>query len=267
MTAQRSADRQSPEPLARTGEMLPDVSGRTLVVTVQTRAELRIVGQMTMRFSVQVAKRKVLMTSPENEEQPMTAVADARPSYLDRTEWTVDDLKDLPEDLNYELVNGRLILPSPTLFHQNVARHIANVLEAHCPETHAVSTDLSLAIDHQNEPRPDVVVIPVGHIDVSPVPVAGSLLAVEIVSASQSFREMADKATAYAIANIPYYWIIDSQEEQLYLAEMALDSQTGEYRRIGATTGVFKTEQPYPVTIDLPALSTRYAKLRARAGR
>ncbi|MCP2324795.1 Uma2 family endonuclease [Hamadaea flava] len=197
----------------------------------------------------------------------MTAVADTRPSYLDRTEWTVDDLQDLPENLNYELVNGRLILPSPTFTHQEIAIRVKLALDEHCPQTHVVSTDQSIAIDNENEPRPDVVVIPVEHIDVSPVPVAGSLLAVEIVSASQSFREMADKATAYAIANIPHYWIIDSQEEQLYLAEMALDSQTGEYRRIGATTGVFKTEQPYPVTIDLPALSTRYAKLRARAGR
>ncbi|MFC4131034.1 Uma2 family endonuclease [Hamadaea flava] len=247
--------------------MLRDVSGRTLVVTVQTRAELRIVGQMTMRYPALIAKRKVLMTSPENEEQPMTAVADTRPSYLDRTEWTVDDLQDLPENLNYELVNGRLILPSPTFTHQEIAIRVKLALDEHCPQTHVVSTDQSIAIDNENEPRPDVVVIPVEHIDVSPVPVAGSLLAVEIVSASQSFREMADKATAYAIANIPHYWIIDSQEEQLYLAEMALDSQTGEYRRIGATTGVFKTEQPYPVTIDLPALSTRYAKLRARAGR
>jgi Uma2 family endonuclease len=252
--------------------MLRDVSGRTLVVTVQTHAELQIVGHMTMRFPARIPKRKVLMsshegTSHENEEQPMTAVADARPSYLDRTEWTVDDLKDLPEDLNYELVNGRLILPSPTAIHQDIAVRVKLALEEHCPETHVVSTDQSLAIDYKNEPRPDVVVMPAEHIDVSPVPVAGSLLAVEVVSASQTVREMVDKAKAYAIAKIPYYWIIDSHDEQLSLTELILDPATGRYQLGEATIGVFETDQPFPVTIDLPALSTRYAKLRARAGR
>ncbi|NUR70005.1 MAG: Uma2 family endonuclease [Hamadaea sp.] len=197
----------------------------------------------------------------------MTAVADARPTYLDRTEWTVDDLKDLPEDLNYELVNGRLILPSPTFTHQEIAIRIKLALDEHCPQTHVVSTDQSIAIDNANEPRPDVVVMPVEHIDVSPVPVAGSLLAVEVVSASQSVREMVDKAQAYAIAEIPHYWIIDTHDDQLSLSELTLDPSDGQYKMGKATVGVFKTEQPFPVTIDLPALSTRYAKLRARAGR
>jgi len=225
-----------------------------------------------MRYPARIPKRKVLMsshegTSHEDEEQPMTAVADARPSYLDRTEWTVDDLKDLPEDLNYELVNGRLILPSPTFTHQEIAIRIKLALDEHCPETHVVSTDQSIAIDNENEPRPDVVVMPVEHIDVSPVPVAGSLLAVEVVSASQTVREMVDKANAYATAEIPYYWIIDSHDEQLSLTELVLNPATGRYEVGDATIGVFKTELPFPVTIDLPALSTRYAKLRARAGR
>jgi hypothetical protein len=36
----------------------------------------------------------------------------------DRQDWTVDDLASLPEDLRYELIDGRLILPSPTAIHQ-----------------------------------------------------------------------------------------------------------------------------------------------------
>src|SRR4051812_18933884 len=37
------------------------------------------------------------------------------PAHWDEREWTVDDLASLPEDLRYELIDGRLVLPSPTV--------------------------------------------------------------------------------------------------------------------------------------------------------
>jgi hypothetical protein len=46
------------------------------------------------------------------EEESMTAVllpVDRR--LLERTDLTVDDLVDLPEDLRYELIEGRLVSP------------------------------------------------------------------------------------------------------------------------------------------------------------
>ena len=43
----------------------------------------------------------------------------AAPILPERHEWTVDDLGDLPKDLPYELINGRLIVPSPTAVHQD----------------------------------------------------------------------------------------------------------------------------------------------------
>jgi hypothetical protein len=43
----------------------------------------------------------------------MTAASHLTPDFAGRTDWTVDDLAGLPPDLNYELINGRLILPSP----------------------------------------------------------------------------------------------------------------------------------------------------------
>ncbi|WP_433688494.1 hypothetical protein ACQP0I_08800 [Micromonospora carbonacea] len=43
----------------------------------------------------------------------------AAPILPERHEWTVDDLGDLPKDLPYELINGRLIVPSPTALHQD----------------------------------------------------------------------------------------------------------------------------------------------------
>ena len=50
----------------------------------------------------------------------MTAASHLPPDYARRTDWTIDDLAGLPPDLNHELINGRLVLPSPTLFHQDI---------------------------------------------------------------------------------------------------------------------------------------------------
>jgi hypothetical protein len=51
------------------------------------------------------------------------------PSLLDeKQDWTVDDLASLPKDLRYELIDGRLILPSPTYFHQEICYQLATML-------------------------------------------------------------------------------------------------------------------------------------------
>jgi len=204
------------------------------------------------------------MSSGDHEEKPVTAVAYAGTDIPERSEWTVDDLKDLPKDFRYELVNGRLIVPSPTAMHQDIAHRVKSALEEHCPDGYVVSTDQSLAIDVKNEPRPDVVVMPAEHFDVSPVPVAGSLLVVEVISATQTVREMVDKARAYSSAKIGHYWIIDPLREQIELIEMILDDAGRGYDYGEATAGVFRTQQPFPVVLDLPALSKRHAAIRGR---
>ncbi|WP_235965981.1 hypothetical protein [Micromonospora rubida] len=48
----------------------------------------------------------------------------AAPILPERHEWTVDDLS---KDLPYELINGRLILPSPTLLHQDMCVELADL--------------------------------------------------------------------------------------------------------------------------------------------
>jgi hypothetical protein len=56
----------------------------------------------------------------------MTAAHHLPPELARRIDWTVDDLVDLPPDLHYEPIGGRLILPSPTAFHPALsARHKA----------------------------------------------------------------------------------------------------------------------------------------------
>jgi Uma2 family endonuclease len=185
------------------------------------------------------------------------------PILPERSEWTVDDLGDLPKDLPYELVNGRLIVPSPTAVHQDLCVELLLALRVNCPAEYLVSIDLSMRIDRRNEPRPDVVAIRREHADRSPVPVEDALLAVEVLSPTSTFRDLYDKAKVYAHAGVRTYWVVDPLHERMTLTEYTL-GPTGEYEVVTHTEDLFVTERPWKVSVDLPALTTRRAGLLAR---
>ncbi|WP_203779943.1 Uma2 family endonuclease [Paractinoplanes rishiriensis] len=178
------------------------------------------------------------------------------PSLLDeKQDWTVDDLASLPPDLRYELIDGRLIVPSPTGFPQILGVEIVLALRPSCPPGYAPAPDLSLSIDRRNEPRPDVVVIPERELHRSPVPVSNALLAVEFVSPSSHFRDMTAKAAAYATAGVRGYWVVNpAVPDGIVLTEFRMGADAG-YDMVTSTNKVFETTEPYPVTLDLPALT------------
>ncbi|GAB3848076.1 Uma2 family endonuclease [Micromonospora andamanensis] len=192
-------------------------------------------------------------------------VAPMQPSPPERSEWTVDDLGELPEDLPYELVNGRLIVPSPTALHQDLCVELLLALRVNCPPDYLVSIDLSMRIDRRNEPRPDVVAIRREHANRSPVPVEDALLAVEVISPTATFRDLYDKAKVYAHAGVRTYWVVDPLHEKMTLTEYAL-SASGDYEVATHTEDLFVSERPWKVSVDLPALTVRRAGLLARDG-
>ncbi|MBQ1027095.1 Uma2 family endonuclease [Micromonospora sp. C95] len=192
-------------------------------------------------------------------------VAPMLPIPPERSEWTVDDLGELPEDLPYELVNGRLIVPSPTALHQDLCVELLLALRVNCPPDYLVSIDLSMRIDRRNEPRPDVVAIRREHANRSPVPVEDALLAVEVISPTSTFRDLYDKAKVYAHAGVRSYWVVDPLHEKMTLTEYAL-GPSGDYEVTTHTEDLFVSERPWKVSVDLPALTTRRAGLLARDG-
>lgn len=179
----------------------------------------------------------------------------------DKQDWTVDDLASLPKDLRYELIDGRLLLPSTTAIHQILGVEVLLALRVDCPPGLVPVTDLSLKINHRNEPRPDVVVVRPGHLNVTPLPVEDAVLAVEIVSAYSHFRDMYAKAKVYAAAGVANYWVIDPLfEDGIVLTEFR-PGANGDYELVSSSNGIFTTDVPYPITIDLPGLTARLRAL------
>jgi Uma2 family endonuclease len=192
---------------------------------------------------------------------------DAMPwRYPDADGFTVADLHALPDDgLRYELIDGSIIVsPSATSGHNLIARWIAEILEAAASgEQWVVSTDQSTTVNDRNEPRPDIVVAHVKHIDRSPFPIGDTLLVGEVVSPNSALRDTETKPALYARAKVPAYWIVvpDRAKGQIALAELRLDEHGGYTYRAHYTTEVFRTDHPWPVEIDLPELSARWARL------
>lgn len=181
-----------------------------------------------------------------------------------REVWTVDDLAELPPDLPYELVNGRLILVSPDFVHQFLCFRIMQALDANCPAAYSPVGDLTLDVGRYSEPRPDVVVMDTSHVDQHPPPVEDALLAVEVVSKDSRLRDVYDKAGMYAAAGVKHYWVIDPLTDKISLAEHVLEPKLRRYAIARQTTDVFTTDEPYAITIDLPALTARRDAFLAR---
>jgi Uma2 family endonuclease len=184
----------------------------------------------------------------------------------DANGYTTADLHALPDDgRRWELIDGSLIVsPSATFDHNIIARWIAQILEDACPDgDRIVGTDQSATIDDHNEPRPDVVVASSAFLQSSPFPVTGADLVVEVVSPTSVLRDTETKRALYARAGVPAYWIVvpDVHEPTIALAELLLDESEHRYRFVTHyTTDVFETKVPWPVRIDLPALSARRAQ-------
>lgn len=179
--------------------------------------------------------------------------------------WTVDDVARLPEDLHYELIDGRLVLPPSALpIHQFVGRQTANALDVNCPDGLMSTEDQSVLVNGVNEPRPDVVLYKESGADRTPILVADVLLAVEIISPDSTTRDRRLKASLYAAAGIPAYWLIDLLAERITFTEFLLEN--GEYRQNVHTDGLVTIDRPWTTTLDLPAWTQRRDRIRSGAG-
>ena len=79
-------------------------------------------------------------------------------------------------------------------------------------------------------------------------------IVVEIVSPGSKRTDYQVKHDEYADAGIPHYWIVDITAP----VSLVACHQAGEfgYQDASAVTGIFTTDAPFPVKIDLDALTS-----------
>ena len=185
--------------------------------------------------------------------------------------YTVDDLHAIPEDgRRYELIDGSIIVsPSATLDHNTIAFWLAGLLwDSNPGDEYVVGTDQSANVDDHNEPRPDIVVARVRNLLRSPFPIDDAVLVGEVVSPSSGLRDRVTKRELYAAAGVQSYWLVEPDDRQptISLTEFRL-GPGGTYARVAdRVTGAFRTDAPWPLEIDLAALTERRARLIRLAG-
>ena len=203
------------------------------------------------------------MSGDPVEEETMTAVlppVDLR--LLDRNDLTVDDLVGLPEDLRYELINGRLVLtPTGLPIHQILEVRIANAIEENCPDEFVVNVEQALLRSPSSELRPDVMLIREGGARRSPVLPSDVPLVVEIISESSRFSDRREKLKWYADLKIPAYWIVDPLAERITITVLRLEAD-GQYHQCRQTDELVTLDEPWVVTLDLPAWTRKRDRLR-----
>jgi Uma2 family endonuclease len=179
---------------------------------------------------------------------------------------TITEYAALPEtEHGYsELVEGRLLMsPSPASKHSRAMVRLCTQLTAQIPANLElfVELDIDLELAPVDEPgssrRPDLMVVrrEVGDRFVAEggmIPASEVLLAVEIVSPSSKRNDHVYKRQDYADAGIQNYWIIDL-DEPISLTSCRLTEEFG-YMEDQTATGVFTTEVPFPVEINLDRL-------------
>ncbi|GAA4591985.1 Uma2 family endonuclease [Actinoplanes octamycinicus] len=184
---------------------------------------------------------------------------------LGRDDLTVDDIADLPEDLRYELIDGRLVLsPLALPFHQYLSFRVASAVQEFCPESVLITVEQAVLLDRRNELRPDMVLVREEGALRSPVKPRDVPLVVEVISESSKRFDRTGKLKKYAYVGIVNYWIVDPLADRITFTQFALGAD-GAYRQLLETSDLVTVDEPWQVTLDLPAWTRRRDRIRAVA--
>lgn len=175
---------------------------------------------------------------------------------------TLEEFDRLPEDNSrrYELQEGVLqVTPKAAGFHQFVLTRLSAVLDgALAAEWAAVSEpEVVLSGNYPPDVRvPDVIVLGLDRVLERPARFHAQdvALAVEVLSPGSRSADNVIKRAEYAAAGIPFYWILDIRSRPVLAAHELIGSV---YKETFNGSGVYLTDKPFDLRIDLDALATR----------
>ncbi|WP_306360718.1 Uma2 family endonuclease [Nocardia sp. CC227C] len=197
----------------------------------------------------------------------MTRVLDwARPENLQPEPITLDIWKQLPHEFRrlVEVVNGDAVrADKPTLAQRNAARRLSSMLETGA-EKHMnryndgwlfVATDLDVLLwdlPRVTVRRPDVALFCGEPSDFGPMPAARIKIAVEVVSPATERVDTADKTAEYALAGIPWYWLVRMDGERVASIDIhvLVLRQYRLHKRLRAEVDSTLVEMPIEIRVD-----------------
>ncbi|HHJ39098.1 MAG: hypothetical protein AXA67_11195 [Methylothermaceae bacteria B42] len=191
-----------------------------------------------------------------------------QPALDNQTRYTYRDYLTWPEDVRYELIDGKayLMAPAPTLDHQDIAgeiyRQLGNQLAGKPCRPYIAPVDVLLPKqDEANEQvdtivQPDVLVV----CDQSKLERRGVRGApdfvVEVLSPSTAYHDHQRKREVYERAGVKEYWLVDPVERMILVYR--LDNQ-GRYGKPEVKEMTGET----PISI-LPEVSIQWDSLVER---
>lgn len=193
-----------------------------------------------------------------------------RPEYRPGYEWprppaggyTAEDLDRLPNlPPHTELIDGSLVFVSPQMmFHALAMRLLETRLLAAAPPEYGVIREMTIRLDTQNRPEPDILVFRAeaytGLRQTTFLP-EDVLLAVEVVSDDSERRDREVKPRKYAAAGIRHFWRVEHEDGRAVVYVYELDPATLSYCVTGIHHDQLKLSVPFPLDIDLTALTHR----------
>jgi Uma2 family endonuclease len=175
---------------------------------------------------------------------------------------TLDQFLALPVDKahRYELADGELhVNARPIQPHLRAAHRLVTQLNQRLPDDLEAFAEPDVVVTpnrHKGRVRiPDVVVTATEWRDERRLAADEVLLAVEIISPGSWREDLLIKPFEYAEAGIPHLWIISVTDGPVTLAPYRLTDPSRPYQQFEPVTGTVSLDVPWPVTIDLDALT------------
>jgi Uma2 family endonuclease len=172
---------------------------------------------------------------------------------------TLDEYDALPpeESDHHEIANGILIaVPRPPREHQQALAELAISVDRQVPMGWECVIAFEVVV-RAGDPLvlrvPDLVVVPTGGPQ-QRVPATDVRLAVEILSDETRAIDLHVKASEYAEAGIPHYWVVDLDPPAPTITVFGLGAPGDGYRESQTATGELVVSEPFPLRIDIDAL-------------
>ena len=141
------------------------------------------------------------------------------------------DLGILPETGRFELIRGEIIeMPVPGSRHAGRVKRLNRLFTSRLGESVIVSIQDPVGIDLFSEPVPDAALLkPRADFYTESHPMPGDVLLIVEVSDSTAKYDSTVKASLYAEAGIPEYWILNVKQDVLVIHSEPAD---GTYRQV-----------------------------------